>query len=181
MLFTLAYQSQKLQRGEAIPDYIAQHDNAFQVHELFIAEVLFIVIAHHPRLQPRTQASTQLPLRLIVCKLHTPEERLCYPGSRVWDIDLRKKPHQPHYDAFGVEAALLREVLACRVLEYNDNRRLHDVTTIQRRKRDVDGARKSSIRSTLEGAPEKQVLLDDAATIRLIRVHHQSMISKKLS
>lgn len=170
-----------MQKGEPIPDYIAQHEGSNQVEELFIAEVLFILIAHHPRLHPRGEAASQLPLRLIVCKLHTPEYRLSYPGSRVWDIDLTKVKDKPEYEAFPVEAAMLREVLACRVLHYNDTRRVIDATAIKRRKRDVDSARQLSIRSPSEGAPVRQVLLDDATKIRVVRVHHQSMISKKLS
>ncbi len=118
-----------------------------------IAEVLLILIAHHPRLQPRAQAASQLPLRLIVCKLHTPEVRVSYPRSRVWDTDLMRKPDFPHYEAFSIEAAMLREVLACRFLGYINNRRLHDATSLKWRKRDVDGARKSSIHSNLVGAP----------------------------
>lgn len=149
--------------------------------ELYIAEVLFVIIAHHPRLHPRTEASTHLPLRLIVCTLHKPEERLSYPGSRVWDIDFNKELDDPQFAAFPVEAATLREVLACRVLKYNHNRKLNDDIGSKRQKRDVDGARKASIHSESEGVPQKQVLLDDAAMIRVVRVHHQSMISKKLS
>lgn len=170
-----------MNRGEAIPDYIAQHENANQVNELFIAEVLFVLVAHHPQLHPRSEASSHLPMRLAVCKLHTPEERLSYPGSRVWDIDLMKKVDHPHFEAFPVEAAMLREVLACRVLSYNNGKREQDETSLKRRKRDVDAARKSSIHSSVEGAPEKHVLLDDARRIRVVRSHHQSMINKKLS
>jgi hypothetical protein len=61
----------------------------------------------------------------------------------------------PHYEAFLVEAAMFREVLACRILEYNNKTRLHDAATLKRRKSHVDGARKSSNHSTLVGAPEK--------------------------
>ena len=74
---------QKLEKGEAIPDYIAQHAQENQVDELFVAEVLFVLVAHHPRLHPRSESNSQLPLRLAVCRLHTLDAMLSYPGSRV--------------------------------------------------------------------------------------------------
>ena len=172
---------QKLEKGEAIPDYIAQHVQDNQVDELFVAEVLFVLVAHHPRLHPRSESNSQLPLRLAVCRLHTPDAMLSYPGSRVWDIDLTKAVEKPEYNAFPVEAALLREVFACRVLAYATNRVEYDRTSFKRKKRDVDAARKQALQSPEEDAPSKQVLLDDATRIRLVRVHHQSMISNKLS
>lgn len=151
------------------------------MEEIFIAEVLFVLVAHHPRLHPRSEAHAQLPLRLAVCKLHTPESRMSYPGSRVWDIDQTIPTEKPEYKAFPVEAALLREVLSCRVLSYNSDRVVANAIAIKRRKRDVDSARQQAMESPEEEAPERQVLLDDAIRIRLVRVHHQSMISKKLS
>ncbi len=45
----------KLEKGDAIPDYIAQHE---QVEEVFAAEVLFVLVAHHPRLHPRSESNT---------------------------------------------------------------------------------------------------------------------------
>ena len=80
-----------------------------------------------------------------------------------------------------MEAALLRAVFACRVLAYAINRVEYDRTSFKRKKRDVDAARKQALQSPEEDAPSKQVLLDDATRIRLVRVHHQSMISNKLS
>ncbi len=109
---------QKLEKGEAIPDYIAQHAQDNQVEELFVAEVLFVLVAYHSRLHPLSESNSQLPLCLGVCRLHTPNEMLSYPGSRVWDIDLTKAVEKPEYNDFPVEAALLREVFACRVLAY---------------------------------------------------------------
>ena len=91
---------QKLEKGEAIPDYIAQHAQDNQVDELFVAEVLFVLVAHHPRLHPRSESNSQLPLRLAVCRLHTPDAMLSYPGSRVWDIDLAKAVEKPEYNDF---------------------------------------------------------------------------------
>lgn len=140
-----------------------------------------MIVAHHPRLHPRSESNTTLPLRLAVCKLHTPDPRLSYPGSRVWDIDLTKATERPEYNAFPVEAALLREVFACRVLAYATDRVVCDRATLNRRKRNVDSARKHALQSPEEDTPQRQVLLDDATRIRLVRVHHQSMISKKLS
>ena len=171
----------KLEKGDALPDYIAQHEQDNQVEEVFVVEVLFVLVAHHPRLHPRSESNTQLPLRLAICKLHTLDPRLSYPGSRVWDIDLTKAVEKPEYNAFPVEAALLREVFACRVLAYASNRVEYDRTALKRKKRDVDAARKNALQSPEEDAPSKQVLLDDATRVRLVRVHHQSMISKKLS
>ena len=147
---------------------------------MFIAEVIFILIAHHPRLQPRAQAAIQLPLRLIVCKLHTPEERLSYPENRVWDIHLMRKPDYPHYEAFPVEAAMLGEVLVCRDLEYNNNKRLHDATLLKRRKKTLTALVSHRFIRPYWELRKKQALLDDAANIRVIRVHHQSTISRKL-
>ena len=103
------------------------------------------------------------------------------PGSRVWDIDLTKATERPEYNAFPVEAALLREVFACRVLAYATDRVVGDRATLNRRKRNVDSARKHALQSPEEDTPQRQVLLDDATRIRLVRVHHQSMISKQLS
>ncbi len=80
-----------------------------------------------------------------------------------------------------MEAALLREFFACRVLSYATNRVEYDRTSFKRKKRDVDAARKQALQSPEEDAPSKQVLLDDATRIRLVRVHHQSMISDKLA
>ena len=140
-----------------------------------------MIVAHHPRLHPRSESNTTLPLRLAVCKLHTPDPRLSYPGSRVWDIDLTKATERPEYNAFPVEAALLREVFACRVLAYATDHVVGDRATLNRRKRNVDSARKHALQSPEEDTPQRQVLLDDATRIRLVRVHHQSMISKKLS
>ncbi len=74
---------QKLEKGEAIPDYIAHHAQDNQVDELFVAEVLFVLVAHHMRLHPLSESNSQLPLRLAVCKLHTPDAMLSHPGSRV--------------------------------------------------------------------------------------------------
>ena len=171
----------KLEKGDALPDYIAQHEQDNQVEEVFAAEVLFVLVAHHPRLHPRSESNTQLPLRLAICKLHTLDPRLSYPRSIVWDIDLTKAVEKPEYNAFPVEAALLREVFACRVLAYATNRVEYDRTSFKRKKLDVDAARKQALQSPEEDAPSKQVLLDDATRIRLVRVHHQSMISNKLS
>ena len=171
----------KLEKGDAIPDYIAQHEQDNQVEEVFAAEVLFVLVAHHPRLHPRSESNTQLPLRLAICKLHTLHPRLSYSGSRVWDIDLTKAVEKPGYNAFPVEAALFREVFACRLLAYASNRVEYDRTALKRKKRDVDAARKKALQSPEEDAPSKQVLLDDATRVRLVRVHHQSMIYKKLS
>ena len=171
----------KLEKGEAIPDYIAQHEHYNQVQEIFVAEVLFVLVAHHPRLHPRSESNTQLPLRLAVCKLHTPDPRLSYPGSRVWDIALTKAVEKTEYNAFPMESALVREVFACRVLEYATNRVEYDKTALKRQKRDVDAARKQALQSREEDAPSKQVLLDDVSRVRLVRVHHQSMVSNKLS
>ena len=106
---------------------------------------------------------------------------LSYPGSRVWDIDLTKLVEKPEYNAFPVEAALLKEVFTCRVLAYSTNRGEYDRTSFKRKKRDVDAARKQALQSPEEEAPSKQVLLDAATRIRLVRAHHQSMISNKLS
>ena len=171
----------KLEKGDALPDYIAQHEQDNQVEEVFAAEVLFVLVAHHPRLHPRSESNTQLPLRLAICKLHTLHPRLSYHGSKVWDIDLTKAVEKPEYNAFPVEAALLREVFACRVLAYASNRVEYDRTALKRKKRDVDAARKNALQSPEVDAPSKQVLLDDATRVRLVRVHHQSMISKQLS
>ena len=167
-----------LQSGDAIPDYIAHHENQNQVDELFIAEVLFVMVAYHPQLHRRSEAANCLPLSFAVCRLHTSEERLSYPGSRVWDIDVTKQLRMPEWEAYPVEAALLREVLACRVLSWKSDA---TIPTHKKYKRDVDAARSNAINAPEEEAPEKQILLDDAARIRLIRVHHQSMISKHLT
>ncbi len=148
---------------------------------MFVAEVLFVLVARHPRLHPRFESNIHLPLRLAICKLHTPDPRLSYPGSRVWDIDLTKAVEKLEYIDSPVEAALLREVFACRVLVYATNRVEYDMTTLKRKKRDVNAARKKALQSPEEDAPSKQVPLDDATRVRLVRVHHQSMISKKLS
>jgi hypothetical protein len=172
---------QKLDKGESIPDYIAQHTQDNQVDELGVAEVLFILVAHHPRLHPRSESNNNLPLRLVVCKLLTPDPMLSYPDSRVWDIDLTKAVEKPEYNGFSVEDALLREVFACRVLAYATNRSEYDMTLFKRKKRDVDAARKQALLPPEEEATSKQVLLDDAARIRLVRVHHQSMIYNNLS
>ena len=99
----------------------------------------------------------------------------------MWDIDLTKATERPEYNAFPVEAALLREVFACRVLAYATDRVVCDRATLNRRKRNVDSARKHALQSPEEDTPQRQVLLDDATRIRLVRVHHQSMISKKIS
>jgi hypothetical protein len=139
------------------------------------------LVAHHPRLHPHSESDTHLPLRLAVGKLHTPVPKLSYPRNRVWDIDLTKAVKKPEYAVFPVEAALLREVFACRALAYTANRVEYDRTTLKRKKRDVDAARKKAFRSPEEDAPSKQALLDDATRVRRVRVHHQSMISKKLS
>ena len=168
-----------LQSGKAIPDYIAQHEKDEQVDELFIAEVLFVMVAYHPHLHKRTDGANCLPLRFAVCKLHTPEDRLSYPGSRVWDIDLTKSTRDPKWEAYPVEAALLREVLACRVLSWKDDG--HAAAPTKKKKGDVDAAPSSAINNPEEDAPEKHILLDDAERIRLIRVHHQSMVSKSLT
>ncbi len=88
---------------------------------------------------------------------------------------------KPEYDAIPVEAALLREVFACRVLAYATNRAEYDRTSFKRKKRDVDEARKQAMQSPEEDAPSKQVLLDDAARIRRVCVYPQSVISKNLS
>ena len=169
-----------LRSGEATPDYIAQHEKDEHVDELFIAEVLFVMVAHHRHLHKRADGANCLPLRFAVCKLHTPEERLSYPGSRVWDIDMTKPARDPQWEAYPVEAALLREVLACRVLSRKDGTSAA-APTVKKRKRDVDAARSNAISAPEEEAPEKQILLDDAAKLRLIRVHHQSMVSKNLT
>ena len=120
-------------------------------------------------------------MRLAVCKLHTPDFRLSYAGSIVWDIDLTTTVENPEYNAFPAEAALLREVFACRVLAYATNRIECDWTALKRQERDVDAARKKALQSPEEDAPSKKVFLDDATRVRRVRVHHQSMISKKLS
>ena len=99
----------------------------------------------------------------------------------MWDNNFTRAVEKPEYNAFPVEAALLREVFACRVLAYATNRVEYDRTALKRQKRDVDAARKKALQSLEEDAPSKQVLLDDATRVRLVRVHHQSMISKKLS
>jgi hypothetical protein len=171
----------KLEKEEAIPDYIAQHGQYNQVEEVFVAEVLFVLVAHHPRLHPRSEFNNQLPLHLAVCKLYTPDPRLSYPGSRAWDIDLTKAVEKPEYNAFPVKAALLREFFACRVLAYATNCVEYDRTALKRKKRDVDAAQKKALQSLEEDAPSKQVLLDNATRVGLVRVHHQSIISKKMS
>ena len=113
-----------------------------------------MIFAHHPRLHPRSESNTTLPLRLAVCKLHTPDPRLSYPGSRVWDIDLTKATERPEYNAFPVEAALLREVFACRVLAYATYRVVCNRATLNRRKRNVDSARKHALQSPEEDTPQ---------------------------
>ena len=122
---------------------------------IIFAEVLFVTVAHHPNLQLRSESNTQLPLRLAVCKLHTPKPRLSYPGSRVWDIDLLKVVDKPGYNAFHVEAALLREVFACRVLAYATSQMGYDGIALKRQKRDVDAARKQALQSPEEDATSK--------------------------
>ena len=139
-----------------------------------------MMLAYHPHLHERTDGANCLPLRFAVCKLHTPEDRLSYPGSRVWDIDMTKPTRDPTLEAYPVEAALLREVLACRVLSRKDGSRAA-AHAKKKKKRDVDAARSSAINNPEEEAPEKHILLDDAARLRLIRVHHQSMVSKNLT
>jgi hypothetical protein len=113
------------------------------------------LVAHHPRLHPNSEYSSQLRLRLAVCKLHTLGPMLSYPGSRVWDIDLTKAVEKPEYTAFPMEAALLREVFACRVLAYAANCVEYDRTTFKRKKRDVDAARKQALQSPEEDASSK--------------------------
>ncbi len=88
---------------------------------------------------------------------------------------------KPEYNAFPVEAALLGEVFACRVLAYATNRVEYDRTYFKRKKRDVNAAREQALQSPEEDALSNQVLLDDATRIRLVRVHHQNMTSNKLS
>jgi hypothetical protein len=127
-----------------------------QVEELFVAEVLFILDAHHPRLHPRSESNNQLPLRLAVYKLHTPDSMLSYPDSRVWDIDLTKTVKKPEYNTFPVEAALLREIFACRVLAYATNRVEYDRTSFKRKKRDVDAAGKEALQSSEEEAHQNK-------------------------
>jgi len=139
------------------------------------------LVLHHPRLHPRSESKNQLPLGLAVCKLRTFDLMISYPDSRVWDIDLTKAVEKPEYNAFPVEVALLREVFACRVLTYATNRVEYDMTSFQRKKRDVDAAQKLALQSPEEEAPSKQVLLDDATRIKLVHARHQSMISNKFS
>jgi hypothetical protein len=183
MLIDLTYffAFKKLEKGEAISDYIAQHEQYNQVEEVFVAEVLFVLVAQHPSLHPRSESNTRLPLRLAFCKLHTPHHRLSYHGSRVWEIDLTKAVEKPEYNGFPVEVVLLRQVFACRVLEYATNRIEYDRTALKRLKRDVYAARKKALQSPEEDATSTQVVLDDATRVRLVRVYHQCMISKKLS
>ena len=139
------------------------------------------MVAHHTKLHPRSESINQLPLRLAVCKLHALDPMLSYPGSRVWDIDFTKAVEKSEYNAFPVEAALLREPFACRVLAYATNRVAYDKTSFKRKTRDVDAARKQALQSPEEDAPSKHVLLEYATRIRLVCVHHQSMISNNLS
>ena len=75
----------------------------------------------------------------------------------------------------------MREVFDCRVLACATNRVEYERTALKRKKRDVDAARKKALQSPEEDAPSKLVLLDDATRVRLVHVHHQSMVSKKLS
>jgi hypothetical protein len=98
----------------------------------------------------------------------------------MWVIDLSQAGDTPECNAFPAEAALLREVFACRVLAYATRRLEYDRIALKRQKRDVDTTRKQSLQSHEEDAPSKQVLLDDVARIRMVRVNHQSMISNKL-
>ncbi len=115
------------------------------MEEAFAAEVLFVIVAHHQRLHPRSESNSQLPMRLAVCKLHTHDPRLSYPGSRVWDIDISKKMDRPEYKAFPVEAALLREVFACRVLANATCRVEVDMIVVKRKKSGRGCGKKVSI------------------------------------
>ena len=47
---------EKLDKGEAIPDYIAQHEQYNQVEEVFVAEAMFVLVAHNPRVHPRSES-----------------------------------------------------------------------------------------------------------------------------
>jgi len=48
----------KLEKGKAIPEYIPLHEQNIQVEVVFVAEVLFVIVAHHPRLHPRFESNT---------------------------------------------------------------------------------------------------------------------------
>jgi hypothetical protein len=58
---------------------------------------------------------------------------------------------------------------------------LSTIGALKRKKRDVDAARTKALQSPEEDAPSNQVMIGDATRVRLVRVHHQSMISRKLS
>ena len=58
----------KLEKGQTILDYIAQHEQYKQIEEVSIAQILLVLAAHHPRLHPRSESNTQLPLRFTACK-----------------------------------------------------------------------------------------------------------------
>ena len=49
-------------------------------------------------------------------------------------MDLTKAVEKPEHNAFPVEAALLREVFACRVLAYASNRVEYDRTALKIKK-----------------------------------------------
>ena len=164
-----------------IPDYVAKHEKDHLHDEVYIAELLFFLVVHHYSSHVHPRSSLTEPLRIAICKLHVPEEMLSYPGTRVWDIDLTRASTNRDFEAFPVETALLREVLACRVMSEVDATRTSDNGTARRRRREVHQLRRAGINNPEEECPVRNNLAEGAKQVRLIRVHHQSMLAKRLT
>eukprot|EP00951_Prasinocladus_malaysianus_P033796 scaffold336989_cov19-Prasinocladus_malaysianus.AAC.2 len=103
-----------LMDGDALPDYYSLTELG-KIEELFIAEVLFVMLVYHESPPDDMGASVRSsPLRLAVCNLHKPTNMLAYPGTKVWDV---KDLATPAHENYAVEIGCLREVLSFRALE----------------------------------------------------------------
>ena len=88
-------------------DWIAAHQSANH-SEIFLANVLFILLVHKRDWDTDTHAS-HIPLRFAVCNLYEGERLNSYPGGAIWDVNLNSGIK---HKAFPLEFALLREKLA---------------------------------------------------------------------
>lgn len=106
-----------MKEGGALPDYIAEHKDGQVYDQMYVAEVLFVLLAMPKERKEGEGVPDTTPLRLAVCNLFKAERMVTYPGAGVWDVRDMGRPGveggQP-LKVYGVEAASLVEKLAMR-------------------------------------------------------------------
>lgn len=106
-----------MREGGPLPDYVARHKDEEVYLQLYVAEVLFVLLVLPKERSEGEPIPDTTPLRLAVCNLFEPERMVAYPGAGVWDVPDMEQPAteggQP-LQVYGVEAACLVEKLAMR-------------------------------------------------------------------